>query len=457
MSSTVVRFKDISSFNRWDFEYFDPEYTHVINQIKNSGWDVQSLGNIVTNLTDGQHGYLEHLPEGVLLLRTTNIFENEINLDDTRYIAPQVHAKLKRSQLKPGDVLLTTIGSIGIAAVVDDSLGEANINQNLVKITPKPEINPTYLALFLNSTSGRIQTARTASKSVVPIINYARLKDILVPLPPRSIQDSIADSMGDVYKSRNEKLATADSLLRRVEVHIYEALEMSPERVKEEKLFIKQISDLNAGRFDVAYNMGFHKFDPYSDRVVPIKSVATVAKETKDPSSEPDKVFKYIDISNINVLLGEVEKVTDVLGADAPSRARQVVHTEDIIVSTVRPTRGAIAMIPREMDGCICSTGFVVLRAKDEVIPAYLHTVLRLSTTLEQFARRATGSSYPAILEDDIKETLIPYADEKVQDRIAIEVTGLRIQAKRLRKEAEVFVNAAKANIERIILGEEKK
>ena len=186
-----------------------------------------------------------------------------------------------------------------------------------------------------------------------------------------------------------------------------------PESVQEETRFLKSVADMRGSRFDVAFNMGFHKFDPYFDLVTPIKTVADFPKESYDPFKFPNISFKYIDTSSINILTGEVEGTTEILGAEAPSRARQVVHTDDIIVSTVRPTRGATALIPQSMDGVICSTGFTIVRAKDGVLPEFFHTVLRLSTTLEQFGRRSSGSSYPAILENDIKETLIPIASTK--------------------------------------------
>ena len=213
MVSTLVSFQAITQARRWDFEYFDPAYTETVTRIQQSGWPVRLLNELVSSLTDGQHGYLVHLPEGIPLLRTTNVSENEIILNDVRYIAPEVHNEIKRSQLQQGDVLLTTIGSIGVAAVVDKSLGDANINQNLVKMTPKDEVNPWYLALFFNSHLGRTQTERAASKSVVPIVNYSRLRNIMVPLPPRDVQDRIAQVMQDAYVTRRVKLAEAEALL----------------------------------------------------------------------------------------------------------------------------------------------------------------------------------------------------------------------------------------------------
>ena len=273
-------------------------------------------------------------------------------------------------------------------------------------------------------------------------------------VPPRSLQDQIAQVMQEAYSDRQKKLEEAEKLLQEIDEYVFNILNLAPESVEEETRFLKSISTIRGGRFDVEFNMGFHKFDPYMDQVLPVAAVATFPKETQDPTTTPETAFNYIDIATIDIELGEIREVSEVLGANAPSRARQVVHTGDIIISTVRPTRGATALIQESMDSFICSTGFAIVHPSDRVTSEYLHTALRLHTTLEQFGRRSAGSSYPAILDKDVKETLIPIPDKAIQVEVSTEVTRRR-EAKRLRSQAEAVVAAAKARVERMILGEE--
>jgi type I restriction enzyme S subunit len=56
--------------------------------------------------------------------------------------------------------------------------------------------------------------------------------------------------------------------------------------------------------------------------------------------------------------------------------------------------------------------------------PFYLHYALRLPATLEQFRKWSTGSSYPAILDDDVAKTLIPVPSADEQDSIARRLMG---------------------------------
>jgi hypothetical protein len=63
-----------------------------------------------------------------------------------------LRGELKRSQLKAGDVLPTITGSYGFAAVVPKDVGEANINQHVVKIEEdESRVTPEYFARFRNS------------------------------------------------------------------------------------------------------------------------------------------------------------------------------------------------------------------------------------------------------------------------------------------------------------------
>lgn len=60
-----------------------------------------------------------------------------------------------------------------------------------------------------------------------------------------------------------------------------------------------------------------------------------------------------------------------------------------------------------------------VLRCKEGVNPFYLHFALRLPSTGEQFRKWSTGSSYPAILDEDVGKKVIPVPSIDLQDSIA--------------------------------------
>lgn len=190
------------------------------------------------------------------------------------------------------------------------------------------------------------------------------------------------------------------------------------------KVLVKKLGDLAlAGRWDIDFHLppiGITKFP--KGIVVRVDEVADITKAKRDPGKNPDDLFQYVDIASVDVATGVISNPQELRGDEAPSRARKVIRAFDVIVSTCRPTRGAIAVVPEELHNHIASTAFSIVRAKDGVNPFYLHYALRLPSTLEQFRKWSTGSSYPAILDEDVKKTRIPLPLPEAQDQIAQKV-----------------------------------
>jgi len=75
---------------------------------------------------------------GVLFLRSQNIYNDGLRLDDAVFISPEVDAAMSSSQVKAGDLLLNiTGGSIGRCARVPDEFEGANVNQHVCIIRPR--------------------------------------------------------------------------------------------------------------------------------------------------------------------------------------------------------------------------------------------------------------------------------------------------------------------------------
>lgn len=194
-----------------------------------------------------------------------------------------------------------------------------------------------------------------------------------------------------------------------------------------------------AGRWDIDFHLPPVGITVFPKAILaPVSKFADVVKTKRDPTRKPNETFLYVDIASIDVETGVILRPQELTGEEAPSRARKVIHAYDIIISTCRPTRGAIAVIPEELHGQICSTGFSVIRAKQGQNPYYIHFALRLASTLEQFRKWSTGSSYPAILDEDVSKTLLPIPDAVAQDKIAKVIRYATAERERAIKGANV-------------------
>jgi hypothetical protein len=137
-----------------------------------------------------------------------------------------------------------------------------------------------------------------------------------------------------------------------------------------------------------------------------VHDVAALANERTNPSRSLSNTFRYIEISDVDADSGLV-KPKDVLRVDAPGRARKVVHAGDVLVSTVRPDRRTVVVVPNEAEGAICSTGLAVLRPQ-EIQSHVLAHLLRSPFATAQILRNNVGIAYPAIDESCLLDVLLP-------------------------------------------------
>ena len=126
--------------------------------------------------------------------------------------------------------------------------------------------------------------------------------------------------------------------------------------------------------------------------------IARFSKETTSFSEFSDGMFEYLEIAGVEIGTNTYQTtLTNVV--DAPSRARMKTQPGDIVISTTRPNRGAIAQI--KDDKIIASTGFSIIRELDDSVDRdwMLYTLLR-DLSLQQMLQRSSGGNYPAIIED---------------------------------------------------------
>lgn len=461
MKSWLVKFGDVQG-ERWDNGF------HAFQQLDyfekwGQRYELVQLGQIIEDDSYGilTPGNVYSSTNPIVFVRATDML-GAFSIDfDNSYHVPEEYFRHKRARLRKNDILLAIKGASiasekSVAFVYAEPKERTIVNGTIFRFQVKAPHNPFFVASLLETEILKKQIRNLQiPNNAVSYVDKPSIRALRIPLPPRPLQDRIAQIMQDAYATRQAKLTQAQQLLDGLDDFVFDKLHIYPESVSEETRFLKSASKLQKGRFDVDFNMGFNKFDPYKQLVQPVQDVASFPTETRNPTLQPDELFHYIDISSIDIQTGEVIETKKIMGVDAPSRARQVVHTADIIVSTVRPTRGATAIIPDSMDNFICSTGFTIVRSNGKVLPEYLHIALRLSTTREQFGRRSSGSSYPAILVHDIKEVMVPVPDKATQQIIVDEVKDRKRRANQMRQEAVQTVTAAKKQVENMILGKE--
>ncbi|HHQ4765686.1 TPA: restriction endonuclease subunit S, partial [Aeromonas veronii] len=104
----------------------------------------------------------------------------------------------------------------------------------------------------------------------------------------------------------------------------------------------------------------------------------------------------------------------------APSRARQLVKENDLLIATVRPNLNGVALVTADFDGATASTGYCVLRAnKNKLDERYLFYWVQSVHFIRDMISKATGANYPAVSDKIIFDSKIPLPPLAEQKRIA--------------------------------------
>lgn len=136
-----------------------------------------------------------------------------------------------------------------------------------------------------------------------------------------------------------------------------------------------------------------------------------------DQAPPPDEPVPYIDISSIDRAAKRVGDTTFVTADDAPTRARQWVRADDVLVSMTRPNLNAVALVTQDLDGAVASTGFDVLRSLG-VDPSWIFYRVRTNEFIADVCEDLQGVVYPAIRPHDVRRHEMPTPPLPEQRRI---------------------------------------
>ena len=160
--------------------------------------------------------------------------------------------------------------------------------------------------------------------------------------------------------------------------------------------------------------------------------------ETVDPRKSPETLFRYVDVSSVSNETFTIVQTQHLLGNEAPSRARRKLAKGDILFATIRPTLQRIAQVPEELDGEVCSTGFVVLRPKPNLDSTFLKYSLFRPEFMAEMERLQSGASYPAVTDKQVRERSIPLPPLEEQRRIVEVLDKAFERLARARTNAEI-------------------
>lgn len=378
-----------------------------------------------------QYGYTapaEKEPVGPKMLRITDIQNGEVDWEKVPYC--KINEKeFGKYKLEKDDILFARTGATTGKTFLVKKCPKAVFASYLIRLKVfKEKVIPEYVYVFFQSPQYWKQVNPRGGAQ--PNMNARILANLQIPLPPLEEQKRI--------------VARIEEILSKVE----EAKKLKAEARKDAEAIMQ-----------AALHEVFSKAEEKGWKWKKLREVTLINREIRNPSvTTPNMEFIYIDISSIEEGTGKIKEVKKILGKNAPSRARRVIHTNDVIMSTVRPYLKAFAIIPKEFDNQICSTGFAVLTCKEEILPLFLLYALFSDETIRQCNKMMVGAHYPALRIDQVARIKMPLPSLEEQKQIASYLNSIQEKILTLRKMQEqtekILENITPVVLDRAFRGE---
>ncbi|WP_342379491.1 hypothetical protein NVS55_08475 [Myxococcus stipitatus] len=393
---------------RLDTGFYARAYFDTREAIRQSGLKTESLGSVCEPWQFGAYALCNHIEwsdaaSGVPYVKAEALGSPLLNESGLAYVTPATHRLLEKSQLKPGDIVVSTSGTIGLCAVLPERLGDANSNQDTIKFNPSSAgYDCHFVAAWVASAPGQVFLNREAGGAVqqhVYLYNFKRLPLLKVAA---EAQRYIGDKVRQAERLRERA--------RRLEAEFRSAVTVA---IPSSSLMAGKTSRVATGELGRNLNPGAYTPDRRAVRAAirgaggrSLDTLADVESPTTDsyPATAP-----YLGLDAIDSATCGLKPST--AGAEAVAGAARLLR-EGPALSRLRPYLNKVTYIPPTLAGGIGSTELLLVRPKAGVDGWFLYGVLKLESSVRQLNPVATGSTHPRVDREDVLDLLVPWRDE---------------------------------------------
>lgn len=171
---------------------------------------LRDLSVLITNGNTPKGGSENYVEDGIVFLRSQNVWRNRIELDDVAYIDEATHASMKKSSLHYKDILITKTGrintensSLGRAALFLGENDSANINGHVYLVRLNGSVVPEFVVTILTGEAYRKYIRKVCVGGIDKRqINVDQVEEFPIITPPIELQQEYAAFLQQVDKSK---------------------------------------------------------------------------------------------------------------------------------------------------------------------------------------------------------------------------------------------------------------
>ena len=310
------------------------------------------------------------MPKGVNLISTPNShpyirvrdLNNQRMLElnsDYEFVDDETQKQIARYIVQKGDIILSIVGTIGLVAIVGESLDNANLTENCVKIIVSEKVDSKFLYYYLKSHIGQAEILRGTVGAVQAKLPIKNIQDIDVWVPQKDIQTKIASVLSYI----DDKIELNNK--------INENLERQAQTIYHEWFETISTDEL-----------------PVGWQIVTLGDVAVISKKSFNPSKEPETMLEHYSIPAFDESRFPVFELSTAIKSN-----KFVVDNCCFMISKLNPTTKRAWRPYCLTENAVCSTEFIVYKAKDTTITDFLYSVIDSASFSDFMCSHVTGST----------------------------------------------------------------
>ena len=281
-----------------------------------------------------------------------------------------------RAYIKEGDILFTTVGSIGLVSLMD-SREEATIAQNIVAFRAKENYVPEYLYALFSNEDNQYKATRIVMGAVQPSIKVSQLVDVEYMLTENVEEQTKIGA----YFSNLDNLITLHQR-KCDETKILKKYML-------QKMFPQNGSDVPEIRFSGFTNAWEQrKLSEFVDKAVDNRG--------KTPPLDENGTHPLIEVAALGGVHPDYTKVEKYLNDNSfENNLRAYIKEGDILFTTVGSI-GLVSLMDSREEATIAQN-IVAFRAKENYVPEYLYALFSNEDNQYKATRIVMGAVQPSI------------------------------------------------------------
>ncbi|MDM1097175.1 restriction endonuclease subunit S [Myroides odoratimimus] len=180
-------------------------------------WETKKLEEIADKVNSGKTplgGEDVYTKKGVLFIRSQNVNNDRLELNNSVFIPESVNNQMKNSIVRSNDILLNITGaSLGRSCVVPEDFKIGNVNQHVCIIRLKQNYNSRFIQPIFSSYKGQNIFNSLQTGSGREGLNFESIKGIKLSIPQKNEQQKIADFLSLI----DERITTQNKIIEELE------------------------------------------------------------------------------------------------------------------------------------------------------------------------------------------------------------------------------------------------